>query len=403
MPMRPTSRLAPALIAALTLLLLGDAASAQPAPEPLPPPRLGEPVGVGTPVTLAPADGFVDDAFALDATGARVAWIRANADATVAEVHVTEVTTGKDLAVFEVSKTIRRVARIAFVQDGKALLLVGTTGDYDKAKDVTAVFGVDGKLARKLDGAATLHVREGVEILAFVDRPVGGKLKLRLVRVADGKPAGKGGGTFKVDKGTIFTLGGAEVEELYWRHGYQELAGRKKGQYDKKTDERAPDTFAIYDFVAGKIVKDEPIADLAAFARLIALRARFANQDAIVAYNTEGDLELVNANDRRIVIKLAESVTHYLAASLVVGEGARAFTLTIDPVHADAVRAKKAAPLHLDLYVLDPATGAASRVARLPGGGDVRWQATGGVWAVLRKHKGFDRGGPALELYPITR
>ena len=33
---------------------------------------------------------------------------------------------------------------------------------------------------------------------------------------------------------------------------------------------------------------------------------------------------------------------------------------------------------------------------------DVRWRASKTVWAVLRKHKGFDRGGPQLDVYPLV-
>ena len=43
------------------------------------------------------------------------------------------------------------------------------------------------------------------------------------------------------------------------------------------------------------------------------------------------------------------------------------------------------------------------RLARLPQNDrEFTWAVAGGRWAVLRKHKGYGRGGPELELYDLV-
>ena len=74
----------------------------------------------------------------------------------------------------------------------------------------------------------------------------------------------------------------------------------------------------------------------------------------------------------------------------------------MDPVNPDALAKKVADPEAIDLYRVESTGGKAVKLARIPKGdrGFV-WQAATNRWAVLRKHKGFDRGGAILEIYDL--
>ena len=80
-----------------------------------------------------------------------------------------------------------------------------------------------------------------------------------------------------------------------------------------------------------------------------------------------------------------------------------AVSLTIDPVNPDAVNRKKADPDDIDLYEVDRQTYAVHPLLRIAGEGRrSSWQLAGNRALLLRKGKGFDRGGVALELFDIT-
>jgi hypothetical protein len=115
---------------------------------------------------------------------------------------------------------------------------------------------------------------------------------------------------------------------------------------------------------------------------------------------------VVTKDDKITRLTTTLGFDHYDPKSLqqqVGRDGKLYFSLTIDPVNPAAVAAKKADPVHIDLYVFDPASGQTERLARLPQNDrEYTWSVAGGRWAVLRKHKGYGRGGPELELYDLT-
>jgi hypothetical protein len=79
-----------------------------------------------------------------------------------------------------------------------------------------------------------------------------------------------------------------------------------------------------------------------------------------------------------------------------------AVSLTVDPVNPDAVNRKKADPDEIDLYEVNRQTHAARPLLHVPGEGRrSTWQLVGNRLLLLRKGKGFDRGGVALELFDV--
>jgi hypothetical protein len=195
---------------------------------------------------------------------------------------------------------------------------------------------------------------------------------------------------------------------LYWKNGYTQLVGKKKGEYDKLKDQRMNDGEGIYDLVGNQLLRNILIQDVIEYTKLAALRAQHHNQ-ALFVHVTEDlkGVELVTSDDKRVPVKLAEAFHMYDSTSLqseIGRDGIVYFTLTIDPVNPEAVNRKKQDPEVIDLYRLDPTgDGKATRLARLPKG-DRRfgWHHSGGTWVVLRKHKGFGRGGGELEVYSLS-
>ena len=93
-------------------------------------------------------------------------------------------------------------------------------------------------------------------------------------------------------------------------------------------------------------------------------------------------------------------------ASTVLSDKRLLVVLQVDPNNAEAVARRVPDKDDVDLYELDLTTVTASlsmpRVKVLPGlGRPARVTAVETRALVLRKDRGFDRGGVALELYPL--
>jgi hypothetical protein len=82
--------------------------------------------------------------------------------------------------------------------------------------------------------------------------------------------------------------------------------------------------------------------------------------------------------------------------------------IQVDPNNVVAVGRRQPDPDDFDLYTVDRATMhgkaplSARRILTIPGQGrPVGFAVAGGRLAILRKDKGFDRGGVAIELYAL--
>lgn len=386
-------------VALITMPLLATAQQKKPA----------KPEGVKLAATIHPSEGFVDDVYTFDGPGGRLALVRSDGSA-LAEVQVLDIAQGGALlAKFDASAQVGTVTRLAFAGGGGNLLVVGrAAGEEETVRGF--LFDASGKVLRKWGPATDISYAEveGVEVAAVYKVKPGKKggtdYEVTVHRLDNGKVMGKKR-VLKADaEGFIKQL---EMKVLYWRNGYTQLVGQKKGGYDSYEDQRGHDTAAVYDVVAGIVVKAIPIGDLIEYTKVAKLRADRHNQTTflVVAENLRG-LEHITADDQRVGFTTAEPFSHYDTKTLqqeIAHDGKIYFTLTIDPVNPDAVARKIADPELIDLYVWDPASAKATRLARLPKGDrPFAWHVAGSTWAVLRKHKGFDRGGPDLELYQLT-
>jgi hypothetical protein len=387
----------------LVLLVWSPLVLAQKKP---PPP----PEGVAHLGTLHPDKGFVDDPFAFDSEGRRLALVRADA-ADYAEVEVLDLADGGNkLARFDLAPVTTSPISLRFVDGGTHLLVVGRPPGEGKA--TAYLVSLAGKVVRKWGPAADLSYVElgGTEAVSVFDAKAhdkggGTTYEVSVFALKTGKAMGK--------KRAFVTDGGGFVQALnmtiqYWRKGYTELVGRRAGAYDKSKDLRMNDGEAVFDVVAGVLGPDRGIADVIAYARTLTLRRVRNNQAAFAHVPSDlSGVELLLENDQRVAIPMDEPFSHYDAKSLhseLGRDGKVYFTLTIDPVNADAVERKIADPELVDLYAFDPATptGKALRLARVPKGDrPFSWRFHGKYFVVLRKHKGFDRGGADLDLYEV--
>ena len=369
--------------------------------------RVANPVGVKPLSTIHPDPGFVEDAYAFDGPGGRLALVRADA-AALAEVEVVDLNQGgTSLARFDIAKATTWVTDIAFVSGGNEVFLTGKTADETRVTGY--VFDLAGKQKRKFGPATDVVLTDvggtpAVAIYNAVQRKDGVTHEIALVRVADGKPLAKKR-TLKADvDGNVKAL---DLRVLYFRKGYTQVVGVQKGAYDKLKDQRLNDNEAIYDVTDGKVVRAQPIGDLVAYTKALKLRMAHPGADVFAVVGDDGrGVDVVTGDDKVERLETTLSFDHYDAKSLqqqVGRDGKLYFTLTIDPVNPAAVAAKKADAVHVDLYVFDPATHKTTRLARLPQNErELTWTVAGGRWAVLRKHKGYGRGGPDLELYDLA-
>lgn len=367
------------------------------------------PEGVRPVLTVKPDKGYVDDAYAFDGSGGRLAVVRAEAG-EFAEIEVLDLNQGgASLVRIDVTASTTSVAFVGFVLDGAKFFVVDRPSDADRAK--AFVIDGSGKVLRRWGPATDIRLAtvEGVEVAAVFDArpaPKGGTTyEVAVYRLDNGKLMGKKR-QFKADaEGYIKAL---QMKVLFWQQGYTQLVGQRQGQYDRYEDQRGHDTAAVYDVVAGTIVRSTPIKDLIEYTKIVKLRVEHANERTFVVVAEDlKALEVIGVDDTRVrFVTTEQPLHHYDLKSLryqVGGDGRIWFTLDVDPVNPDAVARKIADPEHIDLYVFDPASGKAQRVARLPKGDrPFSWRVATGRWALLRKHKGFGRGGPELEIYDLA-
>jgi hypothetical protein len=301
------------------------------------------------PVLQLHADaGWFEDAFALDGAGGRLAVVRADASGHL-ELELLDL--GQRGAILARAPLgTAAPTRVAVLRDGLLVVTAAETRLYDAAGKPRARFGPDAALG-SAGGKELIRTTTGAEIVVYdLARP-----STPLVRR---------------------TLPRAELTLLYWLDATR-LVARRAGRYDRARDTRLPDTEAVYDVLAGRILGDHPVTDLLAHARLLAERSRHPDVAAFVTI-ADGRLEAVTAEDR--VVPLELDLAPYDPASLrvVVGrDGVLIFGLVGQG--------------RLDLFRFDPAAAEPGRPARVlsvaAGGGDVVWHAAGGRVALLRKPK----------------
>jgi hypothetical protein len=346
----------------------------------------------------AGGEGFIDDGYALRDDGKAFAYITTDG-ATSATLHLTDVG-GNDVKVAGAPIDVLAVAwlsqtRVLVVRgrDGSSTAQVFTATGADKAKpigpfDKFAFATVDGKRAFVTYARSE---KKGVEhaLVAYA--------------VDTLKPFKKK--SWREDSEGQLKQGASSVKPLWWAEGFTVLAALRAGEFDKARDMRRPDRYTRLDALSGKVLAETEVQDVLGFTQVALLRRDHPNMPVIARLSDDRrKLLFVDAINEYEVV-LARQLWKYDPTSLAwqaIDDKRAAVSLTVDPVNPDAVAHKKADPDEIDLYEVDRQTHAAKPLLHIPGEGRrSTWQLAGNRLLLMRKGKGFDRGGVALELFDV--
>jgi hypothetical protein len=371
------------IVAACATILVAAGASAAPAP-------------------LARFDaggvGFIDDGYALRDDGKALAYITTDG-ATTATLHLVDIG-GSDIKIQDAP--IDTVA-IQWLGPGRILVVRGREGS-----STAQLFTPSGAATQKLGpftrlAPATVDGRRA--IVTYTKAEKQGVDHVLVAYAADTlRPIKRH--TWHEDTEGQVKQGASSVKPLWWSDGFTTLAALRAGEYDKARDVRRPDRFTRIDAFSGKVIEEKEVEDVLGFMRISLIRRDSPNQPVIAHFSEDRkQLTLIDGIiDREVT--LPRELRKYDPASLgfqPIDDRHVALSLTIDRVNPDAVKRQKTDPDDIDLYDVDRQTRAATLMLRVPGEGRrSSWQIAGGRLLLLRKSKGFDRGGIALEVYDLA-
>ena len=375
----------------------------------------GLPIAGATPATgspapsywhFTPAEGYVDDAIAFDRDGKRLALLHTDAS-TFMRLVIVDVATKRQSAPISLGEATRIPARLVFCEAADRLLLQWSdTGANLKGIDLIDL--KSGKRVRSIKGATTVavveHQGQPAVIWTKVKRHPSGAstTTVELLRGKDLRPLRRRTLTLKADN----TLGRPALELLYWEPGRASFVGTRRGRYDRKRDVRLPSEAVRVDSLTLKELWKHTPQDLVRWSKALQLRQQHRGQFSFVHVDEAlTHLSLIGRDNGLTEIRTPVPWGLYEHRSLKQDEsyaGAKLwFSLTIDPVNAEAVKRKKADVERMDLYALG-ASGRALPIGRvLTQKRDFVWKVGQGHFAYLHKLRGFDRGAKTIELFPL--
>ncbi|HUJ61608.1 MAG TPA: hypothetical protein VLX92_24050 [Kofleriaceae bacterium] len=376
---------------ALLVCLVTAVASAQPRP---PVPAL---VGA-TELWNAPAPaGFIDDPIATD--DARLAYVVADA-ATKAELHVVTVAS-HDEQVVDIAPVTTHPIALQLV--GSRALVIGQAEDGRQSAALVDL-ARKGAIVYRLGPATSIAViaRDGrtrIAVHRASPSKAGTRHEVELYAIETGRRAEAGHALELDGSGYDATL---DFRVNHWAEGMTHAIGTKGGEWDRKENQRTPDTEATYDLISGKLVDRRPIEDV------IAQRKRFQ-----VLADAGGTLDFLHMTwdntavqiwhgGRPSPAELDQPISNYDPKSLqgiVAPDGSAWIVLKVDPVNPDAVARKKADPEYLDIFHAGPDGHAVRKARVLATGVRHRFGLLGDKFWLLERSNGSDRGGRALAIY----
>jgi hypothetical protein len=357
---------------------------------------------------LKPAEGYFDEAFALEPGGNRLYLVRTDG-ATFAKLEVVDLETGKTTSSFDLPKSQAGIERLEPLADGKGVVIIAHEGTPEAPLFAATLVDGAGKAGPKV-GPAHAFGRPSAapaDVLVAFDRKLGARESDVTYTVtpyhletltAAGKPR-----SYKTIGGE---LKAPPFRLLDFEDGYTRAIGERPRAYVKKDDVREPARMAMLDTLTGKIVQEAEIGDVLAWAQAATLRARHPGHAVFAELNPdESGVDVVNAMGKRQPIELGVAFRLYDAKSLTDQEGPEAgalyFGVSVDPVNPDAVKRQKADLPMLDVYELKASNDAPALRARVFTPRKVSWRAGYGKLVVLKRFKSFTRGGDELDVYKL--
>jgi hypothetical protein len=375
---------------ALATLCVASAAAAAPAPTPL--------------LSLkSPPGQFVDDPFAVRDDGAALAYLTTNGtDESL--LHLQPLPSGPEI---KVAGAPLGASRLYWLGKDKVLIV---SHDADKGTTTAQVFSSKGPERGERLGPVTEvalgQVGGKPAVLTFTKSEKSHVEYTVAAYTREGlRPLGKK--VLREDRdGRIPTAAGG-LRALWWTDGFATLAAMKAGEFDKARDMRRPDRFTRLDVFTGRTGEEREIEDVLGFAHVAAdHRPRGSSEVFVHVTDDHAKLELVDGvEEHEIALERPLWMYDFQTLAFQPLDGDRlALSLTVDPVNPQAVKRQKADVDEIDLYNVDRKTRAVSLRLRVPGEGrPSAWHQAGGRAAILRKGKGFDRGGVALDVYDLPK
>jgi hypothetical protein len=347
--------------------------------------------------------GFIDDAYALRDDGRAVAYLTTDG-AEKAQLHLADVPPAKPEAVVDGAPL--HASAIHWLGPDRVLIV---DKNPDNGRFTAQVFTAKGPGKEKLGpvdgvGLATLDgkpvvvtwtrsEKKGVEhLFTAYNRDT-----LKPVTKKSYKENGEGQ---VVEKTGPFKL-------LWFRDGFTAAATLKAGEYDKAKDIRRPDRFARIELFKNKFFEEQEIEDVMGFAQALVDHKKHPDESAFIAVSDDHKRLVLTDGLSQRDVKLPRDLSMYqIDAFQYQAADANHLYLsgTVDPTNPPAVARKKADPDDIELYQVDLKDAGVAQVLKLPGEGrGSNWRAAGNRIAVLRKSKGFDRGGVELDIHELNK
>jgi hypothetical protein len=345
------------------------------------------------------SSGFVDDAFAISDDGKSVAYLTTDG-ASAATLHLAPLPSGAESTVEGLPSNVRALHWLG----PDRVLVVSRAGD---AETVTAqIYGKKGpgkeKIGPLIDVALTTVGGKPAVVGYGRNERKGVEHTLSAWNITPWKAAGKK--SFKEDSEGRIPHPQGPFKILWWEAGFTRMAALKAGEFDKAKDMRRPDRFAMLDVFGGKVSGEHEIGDLLGFMQVALEHKKHGLEAVFVHLSDDHKKLLLTDGEQENEITLSRALSMYGGETIayqLVGDKV-AVSATVDPMNPPALARKKADPDDFDLHLVDRKTRAATVALSLPGTGrPCAWRIAGGHVAVLRKSKGFDRGGVALEIYKL--
>lgn len=354
--------------------------------------------------------GFIDDAMAFGGENdARFAFIATDA-AQLLTIQVMKTAGFTKEAEVKVEPPNVVPKAMAFVGDGSKLVLLYQDGGSGQQGALLYELP-SGKLLRKTPtaGTATLTVLKNEAVVSLVSSRTDAKNatthSVQAFRAADLKKVGAGTVAIGADQ----TLKQPPLRLLYFEPGHLSLVGMMKGKYDKKRDLRLPERAVRWSVLTRKELWSAEPKEVLLWVKATNMRPNHPGQLRFLQVSDDlKTLQTVDGDNELGQVSLPVPWKLYEPKSLEQAESWDGktlwFSMTIDPVNADAVRRKKADKERVDLYRLDPGPKAVPLGQVLTDKRKFRWTVGGArFFAYLRKLKGFGRGGSELEVHEIGR
>jgi hypothetical protein len=339
---------------------------------------------------VAVSDGVIQESFALDERGARIAYV---------------VTDGKGVTRLRVGPpgggAFKATDLTRFTAVPERVIAVGGAF-YVIANEGTrraAAIGPNGGLGRVIGpfSDAFVGTAKGPALVAVTDRGEhadGHAYDVAAFR-AGGVQVGRKGLTIAAD-GTIAGTPGLVFQAF--TNGYLQALVKRPGRYDARSDTRGNEEVAVYDVLTGA-VSGAHRPGMRDFADLVGKRAEHPGPELFVRLDEDGaGMHLVGPGEKLRPLAFPGRLASYDPQSLDQQQNGERlyFAMVLDPLSAPAVEGKPRPPRALHVFEVDAGRARASEIGEIPlpeSGQGWAWSAGGDKVAFMRKTTGAGARG----------